>query len=125
MEFMLLFAIAFLVFLVLLTFVTEFVGFSSNKAEQRRLDTMAESIRKDIMLAHDSGSGYEARLTIPDNIDGIKIDVYVDPAVDVLYIKSLFSNRTAILALPELTGLLQIGCNRISKNSGVIQIASC
>jgi uncharacterized protein (UPF0333 family) len=122
MEFMLLFAIAFLIFLVSLTLVIDYVSTSSHRAEQKTLNAYAESIRKDIMLAYESGTGFNATLEIPSTYEGSRIEVAVDEGADMLIIKSTLTNKTVVASLPDVAGSLETGCNRIWKNGGVIQI---
>jgi len=124
-EFMLLFAIAFFLFLVLLTFITQYVTDSTEQAELKRLNSIAESLKKDVVLAYESGTGFEARLNIPNSIDGTQINITIDEAVDVLFVRSTLSNQTVMKNLPKVSGTFTTGCNTIRKENEEVKIATC
>jgi len=125
LEFMLLFLVAFMIFLILLTFVVKFVEHSTERAEEKRLVTFAESVRNHIMIAYDSGEGFTVELDVPAIVDGTPINITMDDGADILYVMSRMTNKTIIKMLPDISGELEIGCNKIYKRDGVINIEDC
>jgi len=125
MEFMLLFSIAFLVFLVSLALVVRYVDSRNQDTEVAQLQRLGEGIKKDIILAYESGDGYSAQLQVPSDINTNPVTVQLDEDVDLLYVKSVNSQQTRIFNLPDVSGSMGPGCNTIVNTEGVIQIATC
>jgi len=123
-EFMLIFSMAFLVFLVLVLIITQYVDESNTQSEKDRMDAFAESIRKNIMLAKNSGSGYEVKVSIPEKLDGYEYDIFADG--DILYVKNIQSGNLVYRIIPNVSGNFQKGCNRIYKdNKGIYIDQNC
>jgi len=122
-EFILIFAMAFLIFLILLVFVTRYVDFANTETEKEKLGTLAENIKKNIVLAHQSGQGFEVEVVIPSEYDDEKINISADH--DMLYIKSVSSNFIVTRQIPAVGGNFKIGCNKIKKEGGLIEITDC
>jgi len=122
-EFMLLFAMAFLVFLILIIFVTKYLDYSHNESDKLALDTFAENIKKNIVLARESGQNFEVQIDIPLEYDGKIINVTVDQ--DVLYVKNNVTNYMVMKTIPIVNGEFKLGCNKIKKENDVISIVDC
>ena len=121
-EFMLLFVLAFFVFLVLLFFVNHYVVKSTEDIEHKKLSSLAEAITKDIMLAQESESQFESTLIIPNKIEGVDVHVILDSQADIIYVRSDITNKTVYRYLPDVEGSLLPGCNRILKENDKIKI---
>ncbi len=122
-EFMFIFAMAFLIFLVLVTIIIQFVDSSRTNMQQDRFDSFAEGIQKNFQLAKDSGTGFAVTMVLPQKIGGYDYTISNEP--DVVYIQDQQTGILAYRIIPNSTGTLQKGCNRITKEKGVIKIEAC
>jgi hypothetical protein len=124
LEFILIFVIAFLIFLGLLSLLTFLVEDTYKGSEQSKLDILAESVKRHLLLAHNSGTEFEARLNLPANLEGMEYNISIDMNNTLV----VFNDENKIASyknLPEVSGQLQKGCNRILKRQGVIQLGPC
>lgn len=122
-EFMLIFTAAFIVFLLILAVVTMGVELVTRDAERDKLDGFAESVRKDLVIASESGTSYQATLTLPALLEGIPYDIVIDAGV--LIVNSTIDRNIMVnKPVPNVVGQFQKGmCNKITKNTmGVIEI---
>jgi len=122
-EFMLLFAMTFLIFLILIVFVTKYIDYSNHESDKLALNTFAENIKKNIVLARDSGQNFEVKIDIPLTYDDKIINVTVDQ--DTLYVKNNATNYMVMKTIPIVNGEFKLGCNKIKKENGVISIVDC
>jgi hypothetical protein len=126
MEFMLLFTFVFFTFLVILSVVTHMAETGIDGLEVRKLENIAESIRKTVELAHESGTGFQATISVPDNIEGVPIIVQVDDAVDIVYVENTMTGHTVTKSLADFTGTLGSPCSTVRKQGGLVEIVpSC
>ncbi len=122
-EFMFIFTIAFLIFLVLVTIIIQFVDSSRTKMQFDRFDSFAEGIQKNFLLARDSGTGFAVTLNLPDTIDGYSYTISNEK--DAVFIQDSDAGILAYRIIPNSTGMLKKGCNMITKENSVIKIEEC
>jgi len=140
LEFVIIFSVVFLSFLIILAFLVQYIDRSQRASNYKTLDAFAESIREDIILADESSAKFESKINIPDNLYGEVIEVKVDVAADVLYVKNTYSDESVYKPLPDVDNFANPGhlldniqgtCLKILMdpiNGGVItleKLASC
>lgn len=123
-EFMLIFGMAFLIFLISLALVIRFVEDYQDESVQKKLDTFGESIKKNIALAYEGGENFESELRVPEDIDGIKFTIKTDAGADAIIIYAKETNHSAVKFLAPIDGTINIGCNKLTKD-GEVKITGC
>jgi hypothetical protein len=125
LEFGILFSAAFLIFLMLVVIMTKYSDDIRGTSERQKLDTFAEGLRRDIVLASQSGAEYSAEIDLPDTIEGVPYDIFIDASVIIV---NTTVDRPLMVhkPIPNATGQFQKGmCNRILKKEGVISVSTC
>lgn len=123
-EFIILFSFAFLIFLIVLSGIIIYISDNRTNINNEKLDAFGDSIKKNIVLAHESQEGFNIEFHIPNKIDDTNIDVRID--VDTLLIINTDNSQTIMKSLPKTTGDFVVGtCNRIYKENNVIFIEVC
>ncbi len=123
-EFMLIFLMALMIFLIVLAYITLYVEENKNNYDLAAYQNFAQSIKKNIMLAYDSPEGFEIELFLPKTIDEIPINITIDN--NLLYIINKQTKESININLPETNGNFKTGeCNKIIKKQGEIKIENC
>jgi len=123
LEFLLIFVLAFFVFLVILAFVIRLADANQVRSEQKRLEIFADSVKSELILAQDSGSHFESEIEIPDQLSGLGYNLSLDEDADVLIVTSAVLNVSATRVIPDVKGCFKKGCKHlIVKQGGVINI---
>lgn len=122
MEFIMIFSIVFLLFLVIATVIVGYSESQKKEMESESLRILADSINDKITLAQSSGTSYQAKINVPNMLDGSSYDISVIDG-DLLVLNS--SADRLETKIPKVIGTINKGCNNITKTAGVISIASC
>ena len=124
LEFILIFVVAFLIFLSLLALLTTMVEDRRSETAQVRLDILADGIKQYVQLAHQSTTRFEASVTLPPDLEGMAYNVSVDLETALV----VFSEESKVAAyknIPAMQGQFQKGCNRLVKKEDVIRVVPC
>jgi hypothetical protein len=124
LEFILIFTIAFLIFLGLLTLLSFLVEDKYKQSEQVKLDLLAENVKRHLLLAHQSATSFEAQITLPNTLEGLDYTISVE--MDNTLVVYNDENKIASYKnIPQIGGQFQKGCNRIIKQGDVIRVVMC
>jgi hypothetical protein len=118
-EFIMIFALVFFIFLILLGMIIKLADDEKQKAVQKGFDMVADSIRGSLMLAQASATNYEAQIYVPEKINGLDYDVGIY-GKNILLLND--SGHKSLRDIPAADGSIAHGCNRIIKKEGVISI---
>jgi hypothetical protein len=124
LEFILIFTLAFLLFLGLVSLLTFLVEDKHRESEQVKLDLLAEDVKRHLLLAQQSGASFEAGLTLPAKLENLDYNITVDMN-NTLVIYNDENKVASYKNVPEVHGQFQKGCNRIIKRADVIRIVAC
>jgi len=129
-EFVIIFSVAFFFFLVLLTMIDHFIANNREEAELKKMNALGESIRKNLALADETGTGFEIQMRIPEDLDGQQYEIFIDEDVNLLYLRHAETNTMVPKAIPDTSvtdpnGIISKGCNKITKENGKIFIRPC
>ena len=118
-EFIFLFTIVFFIFLVVIGFADRYMADSNDTAERNKLDIIGDSLKKELILAKESGTEFESSFKLQKSIDGADYIINVD-AADTLYLKHGAKDVAVTKLIPNLTqwtGLNPGDCYKILKNT--------
>jgi hypothetical protein len=124
LEFILIFTMAFLLFLGLVSLITFLVEDKHKQSEQVKLDLLAENVKRHLLLAHQSGTSFEAELTLPLKLENLDYNITVEMN-NTLVVYNEENNIASYKNIPQAYGQLQKGCNKIIKRADVIRIVAC
>ncbi len=123
LEFMMIFVLAFFIFLLLLALIVRMADQNRTATEKKKIELLADTVKNDLMLAYQSGQSFETQLSIPDNLDGSDFEIEIDNGADILYVSNPSMNVSVFRSIPDVSGCLKKGCtHNISKENNVIQI---
>jgi hypothetical protein len=120
---MLLFTFAFFVFLIILAIMTRLADSGIDDMEIKKLENVAEGVRKAVVLAEESGTDFQSSIEIPRTLDGVPLGVLLDEDVDIIYVKNNLTNHSVVMSIPDVTGNILPGCNIIKKTGGKVGIS--
>jgi hypothetical protein len=125
LEFVLIFVAAFMIFLLLLVIAARFVDDIRGVSERDRIDTLAESLRRDLVLAKNSGTIYQSRVLLPATLDGLEYAIVIDQ--ETLIVKATVDRPLEVhKKIPEIREgqFVKNRCNTINKDgTGDLYIA--
>jgi hypothetical protein len=123
-EYIMLFSFAFLIFLILISIIIIYLDNNQINNNTEKLNAFGESIKKNIVLAHESGDGFNIQFHVPNKIDDTNVNVTIDS--NMLVIINTDTNQSIMKNLPTVTGNFEVGkCNKIFKNNNIITIDVC
>ena len=135
MEFISLFVVAFFVFLIVLAYAGRYTDQTSQDAEKKKLDMVGEKIKKEVILAKQSASEFKSSISIPADIEGMPIQVYIDYNTssnlgNVLMINYTDKEISIIKHIPDvnITAVTNplVGCKTIEKiSTGELRLGNC
>ena len=127
-EFIFLFVVVFFIFLLIIGFADRYMADSNDTAERNKLDIIGDSLKKELILAKESGTEFESKVELPNSIDGAGYEISIDEA-DTLYLKHLVKDVTVTKFVPNITEpfpTLNAGsCYKIIKNLNFINFFFC
>lgn len=115
------FVVGFSILFFLVALVALAVNMEQARAERGAvaLQGMARAIQRELLLAAVVEDGYERRFTIPQRVDGNLFFVANDASTVTL---SLADGQSYTELVPEVTGSLAVGENRVRKVGGQILV---
>lgn len=125
MEFILVFTLVFMAFVLMVVLVTNYVGSIRSGAEAARLNSLAEDVRKNIMIAYETRADIEIRVTLPQTAQGLAYSIWIDAQADVLHLQNSGLGIAVVKHLPDVSGQIQKGCNIIEKNGAQVDVSPC
>jgi len=130
MEFMLLFAFVFLVFLMFVAALIHYIEVANQNSRTERFEAFAENIRKNIVLVNEGGNGFQIDINLPPDIEGIDYQIEIDHVGNMLRVSPVGHNPI-FKPIPQADGdfvkdAVDIKCNRIEKiNPDEVDIDEC
>ncbi|MBN1793146.1 hypothetical protein JW826_05675 [Candidatus Woesearchaeota archaeon] len=101
---------------------TAYALFASYSEERnlKNLQDLGYSLQNEIILASHFETGYLRNITVPEQINGVDVNISGDE--NEIFIT--YKNNDLVFTIPEVTGAFQTGPNMISKlEDGSIQIS--
>lgn len=133
MEFTVLFALMFFVFLFMTGLIIRSMEKNQLNTEYSKLGLLSEKVKSKIMLAYESKSNFESSFCLDSTLQGADYNLTIDPLsrntfkilnkeMDI----SMMSNIPRIETIPNVDGSLVPGNGYIIKNKGgSVEIEDC
>jgi len=113
-------------FLILLTMVAALGGYSSSKKLEKtysEIQDVGRTVQQELMIASEVQEGYQREIYIPENINGININLtYGNTTKNTGYLSFKFENQEVYYEVPKLRGDIGLGVNIISKTNETINV---
>ena len=124
-EFIMLFSFTFLIFLLFVGGMTVYLDSKKLNSDMNKLEIFAEGLKRNIVLVHESESGFQVQQYIPEKIDDIEVNITTE--IGILYVINKDSrNRTIYKSVPKIYGNFETGqCNLMTKIGDGVQIGLC
>jgi hypothetical protein len=122
MEFIMIFALVFFVFVLIIGLIVAYSGNQKTRISQQGLEMIAKTVTDSITLAATSGTDFQTKITLPATLDSALYNIWIVDK-DTLVIAS--GDARLERKLPMTEGSIIIGCNKITKQSGVVSIGTC
>lgn len=124
LEFVLIFVMAFILFLSLVVVLSNYIDRNNEKLEDNKLEIVAAAIQKELLLSYKSSGYFERIFYVSPKIDGAPYDLYVDMN-DTLFTCWNGTKCITPKAIPKIEGNITKGCNKVIKNETKIKVESC
>ena len=118
MNFIILLGILLVTFFVFSLIYVEQMNKLSKKQEYMLIEDMANSLRKELLIAVDTTDGYHREFYIKSTLDGINYGLAINGTF--LYLNT--SREDILLKIPDVIGTFKDGLNRIEKKNGQIYL---
>ena len=90
----------------------------SKKQEYMLIEDMANSLRKELLIAVDTTDGYHRDFNVKSTLDGVNYGLAINGTF--LYLNT--SREDILLKIPDVIGTFKDGLNRIEKKNGQIYL---
>lgn len=118
MNFVILLGILLVTFFVFSLIYIEQMNKLSKKQEYMLIEDMANSLRKELLIAVDATDGYQREFVVQSTLNGIEYSVVINGTL----LNVMTSREDVSLKIPYLIGNFNKGLNKIEKKNGQIYL---
>lgn len=116
-EFLILIGAVFFFFIVFLYIVQINISDKAGEEKSVAIEEIGSTIQDEIILASESGEGYERSFILPNDVAGVDYNVSIGEGV--VYVRTVDGKHAIVLPVFNVTGQPQKGENIIRKEEGI------
>jgi hypothetical protein len=119
-EFFVMVGMAVMLLIVFVSVSSDLIVENSKERYDNAMNDLVYSVQSEIILGSRAEAGYVRNFTIPESVD--KYDFSINNTQGELFVEYDNSKKEVVLPIPNVTGIVKKGMNRIRNEQGVVII---